>query len=419
MSRICVIDIAGLSKRLVDNNSQLWLGSLGIQSVRATFPCVVPSIQASMTTGRLPGAHGIVSGGLFRRQSHAMSFWERSNTELTKKRFWHAREIKPSPKVSLVFWTNSLAGASDIVLGVTSYSCRCGRINHQPLGLYENVAEHLGQFNCSMFHGPEAYYGVSSWICQAAEFVWKKHTPDLQLVHLPGVDIAAQRHGINSKEVSAALAKIDKYAHKLAKAVISGGGQVVITSSGGYVDVTGVCHPNIALEKAGLLKTKQTGEGLLVDFENSRAVAMTDHQIAHIYCDDEDIADQAVKVISSLDGVEKVCERSEVFCQGLGHDRAGEYVAIAKPDQWFSYRWWGGDTEPPRLAYNGGAEGKCGYDPCELFEGLDESKVRASRGRTDIDIADQCLFGATCDVQISQDPCVTDIPSLLKQIMCF
>ncbi|MCP4374729.1 MAG: alkaline phosphatase family protein, partial [bacterium] len=94
MKRICIINIAGLSRRLISGRSGLWVDSLTPAAggaMRPTLPAVASSVQASMTTGCEPGQHGVIAGGVFRRQSKHLSLSERSNTLLNKKRFWHGR----------------------------------------------------------------------------------------------------------------------------------------------------------------------------------------------------------------------------------------------------------------------------------------------------------------------------------------
>ena len=61
MKRICIIDIAGLSQRLIAQQSGLWVDSIvpaAGGAMRPTLPAVAASVQASMTTGREPGQHG-------------------------------------------------------------------------------------------------------------------------------------------------------------------------------------------------------------------------------------------------------------------------------------------------------------------------------------------------------------------------
>jgi len=428
MKRVCVIDIAGLSRRLVEGRPGLWVGSLEPAAggfMRPTLPAVTASVQASMTTGRYPGEHGVVAGGVFRRQSRSYSFAERSNTLLSKKRFWHARDLPGNLTVALAFWSNPLAGGGDIVLGAATYSCDHGEVSNQPAGLYQQIAEKCGEFDCHTLTGPRRSHKAASWIAQAATEIWRSCTPDLMWVYLPGVDFELVRGSVDDNpSAQEALAEVDARAHELAEVVCGDGGEAVVVSDGGYSNVKQAACPNVRLKDAGLLVTRDTDQGERIDLDASRAMALVDHQFAHLYCVDERAADEAVSAVADLEGVDAVLPRSEVFHCGLGHDRAGERVMIARPDAWFAYRWWGAGAEPPAWAYQVASDRKCGYDPCELFAGgqadsidPDESAVRASRGRSDVPQSDCCFLASTCPLPAPDEMCVTDLPGVLRQVM--
>ena len=418
MKRICIIDIAGLSRRAVSNQSGLWIDSitpLAGGAMRLTFPAVTASVQASMTTGRHPGSHGVIAGGVFRRESKNLSLAERSNTLLRKKRFWRSRHLDVSPKVALVFWSNPLAGGGDVVLGASTYACCCGDVSHQPAGLYDRVSETCGRFDCASVTGQTASWRGAEWIASAADEIWRTDRPDLMWVNLPGLDYELIRGGVadNAASAAEAIADIDKWAAALAETVCSDGGEVIVVSDGGYSDVSQAARPNMILRDAGMLIVKDTPEGAEVDIESSQAIALADHQFAHLYCVDEAAADRAADALANMDGLDAILPRSEVFCEGLGHDRAGERVALARPGAWFSPRWQdaaGGIT-------------KLGYDPCELIAGDDmspedkESAVRASRGRSDVPLEDSCFLAATCPLPTPEEMCVTDLPDVLKKVI--
>ncbi|MDP6635820.1 MAG: alkaline phosphatase family protein [Phycisphaerae bacterium] len=425
MKRLCTIDIAGLSRRLVSQQTGLWVDSLtpgAGGAMRPTFPAVAPSVQASMTTGREPGRHGVVSGGVFRRQSKNLSLLERSNTLLRKKRFWRWRDLPQSPSVALVFWSNPLAGGGDIVLGASTYACQCGKVSHQPLGLYDRIAETCGQFDCDTVSGLTASWKGSQWIASAAGEIWRTDKPDLMWVYLPGVDFELVRGGVvdNTASAGEALADVDQYASRLAEAVRADGGEVVVVSNGGYSDVSHAACPNRILRDAGLLAVRETPDGIDVDIESSQALALVDHQFAHLYCVDEAAADRAADALADMEGLDAILPRSEVFCSGLGHDRAGERVAVARPEAWFAPRWMRSDEQ--RTGEK--APAPLGYDPCELIcsdsapkVGAEESSVRASRGRSDVSLEDSCFLAATCPLPTPQEMCVTDLPDVLKKVM--
>lgn len=426
MGRVCVIDIAGLSCRVLRGRGELWINRLpgSPRPISATLPATTASVQASMTTGVEPGVHGVIGGGIYRRQAKALSFEERSNTLLSKKRFWHSQHLPARPKVALVFWSNPLAGAADVVLGANTYCGMSRAVVEHPVGLRDELKDALGAMDASLLCGPGASDRVSGAIAAAAEQIWLRRRPDLQWVYLPGLNFEIVRHGLDSPEAEAALVRIDALARRLAEAVSGAGGETFIVSSGGYVPVSRVAFPNVRLAEAGMLKVTRGEGGPRLDLVGSRAFAVVDHQVAHLFCLDESSADEAADVVAADPAVAVVRHRDELIAPGLGRDRAGERIALAAPDAWFDYRWWTEQSEAPAGAVQVGDPGKCGYDPCELFAGgepgtidPDPARVKASRGLLDVDPDDQCVLAATCEPAISAAQKVTDLPAILSSIL--
>jgi predicted AlkP superfamily pyrophosphatase or phosphodiesterase len=425
MKRICILNIAGLSPRVLAGATDDPFGdfAVGPLAMEPTTPVLRASVQASMTTGVSPGKHGVLGGGIFRRQARSVGLDERSNTLLAEKRFWHARALDPRPSTALIFWTHPLAGAADVVLGATTYGCRCGRIASQPVGMYEEIIDAVGELDLSTLQGSGASHRSAEWIAEAAGEVWDRRTPDLMCVHLPGVDFEIIRHGVDSDEAQLALSQVARSARALIGRVKNAGGEVLLTSDGGYVDVSAVARPNLRLKEAGLHETKRTECGEVIDLENSRAFALADHQLAHLYCDRKDI-DLAAAAVASDDAVDQLVNRDELFEPGLGHDRAGERIALARPDAWMSYRWWGEDEEIPACAEYSDCGHKGGFDPCEFLPGpqgkgmdLDESHVKASRGLAGEDHGNWCVLASSSEVDHETPPGVTDVPALARAMM--
>lgn len=426
MRRVCVINVAGLSRGLLDRMGELWMNSLACppRAMSATFPAVAASVQTSMTTGVAPGVHGVVAGGIFRRQFRTFSLDERSNTLLNKKRFWHSRRLPRRLRVAMLFWSNPLAGAADAVIGAYTYGPLSQPIADHPRGLYQRLAGRIGQFDSRLVRGPGASWRAGEWIASAAAVLWREQEPDLQWVSLPGVNFEATRHGPQSQEVCEALREVDRLARELSAAVAAAGGETLIVSDGGYVGVGRAVLPNAALREAGLLRVRTAEIGEELDVDNSRAFALVDHQVAHVYCDDEAATGEAAAVLAGLEGVAAVRPRQELFCPGLGHDRAGEIIVLSEPDAWLAYPWWQPGEPAPAPAEKTDVAGKCGYDPCELFAGReagtidpDPGNVRASRGLTSVPVADQCVLGATCEIPGDLGAAVTDVPEVVRRIL--
>src|SRR5690606_33217904 len=58
----------------------------------------------------------------------------------------------------------------------------------------------------------------------------------------------------------------------------------------------------------------------------------------------------------------------------IDHERAGDIVAVAEPDSWFTYYFWMDDRVAPDYARVVDIHKKPGYDPVEMFM---TSKLRA------------------------------------------
>ena len=53
-----------------------------------SFPCVTCPVQANMTTGRLPSAHGVVANGLYWRQKQQIEMWTSTNDCIERPQIW-------------------------------------------------------------------------------------------------------------------------------------------------------------------------------------------------------------------------------------------------------------------------------------------------------------------------------------------
>src|SRR5690606_17779174 len=119
----------------------------------------------------------------------------------------------------------------------------------------------------------------------------------------------------------------------------------------------------------------------ILDTFGSRAFAVCDHQLAHVYVKNPDDVPRVRDVVLSEPVVARALvgdERAEI---GLDHRRSGEIVALSQPDAWFAYPFWLDDAGEPDFARTIDIHRKPGYDPCELFfdPSLAWPKGRAAR----------------------------------------
>jgi predicted AlkP superfamily pyrophosphatase or phosphodiesterase len=99
----------------------------------------------------------------------------------------------------------------------------------------------------------------------------------------------------------------------------------------------------------------------------SRAFALSDHQIAHIYIADPGLLPTVRSLVEGLPGVEHVYGGAERRAVGLDHVRSGELIAMADAGSWFTYYYWNDDRRAPDFARTVEIHRKPGYDPVELF----------------------------------------------------
>ena len=97
------------------------------------------------------------------------------------------------------------------------------------------------------------------------------------------------------------------------------------------------------------------------------AFALADHQLAHVYTKGGDAQTAARAVLEDLPGVEAVAMGPERSDWHLDHPNAGDLVAVAEPDAWFTYYYWSDGAHEPDFARTVDIHRKPGYDPCEMF----------------------------------------------------
>ena len=313
----------------------------------------------------------------------------------------------------------------------------------QPHDLKHELERALGPFPLFQFWGPGAGLVSSRWITDAARLVIDRHRPTLTLVYLPHLDYDHQRYGPDDPRSRAALRAVDGLVADLVGDARRGGADVLVVSEYGIRPVRRPVDINRALRRAGLLAVQETVAGELLDTGMSRAFAVADHQIAHVYVRDPADVGAARAEIEKLDGVAEVLDDTGKEAAGLDHPRAGELVAVAAPDAWFTYYYWLDDAKAPDFAPTVEIHRKPGYDPAELFLAtpgvrtklrvvrrlaqkmlgfryvmdvipLHGNDVRGSHGRLPDDpVHGPVLIGSNAALRPAHPPAMTDVFSLI------
>ncbi|WP_213306216.1 alkaline phosphatase family protein [Paraburkholderia sacchari] len=376
MQRTAVINVVGLTRNLIGEHTPR-LAAFGrgagdaIATIDAVMPALTCSAQTTYLTGKLPGAHGIVGNGWYFRELDQVLLWRQSNRLVQAPRIWHlARERDPGFTCANTFWWYAMATDADITLTPRPLYCADGRklpdFYAQPASLRESLRERLGQFPLFDFWGPRTSIRSSRWIADAALALEESFQPTLNLIYLPHLDYCLQRVGPHG-DIAADLREIDTVFGNLSDALQSRGVSVVVLSEYGIMPVQRPVHINRALRDAGLVEIKRDLGRDYLDTGASRAFAVADHQIAHVYVRDRRDVATVQRLCEALPGIAEVLGESGKRHHGIAHPRAGEFVLLAEPDSWFTYYFWRDDAAAPDYARTVDIHNKPGYDPVELF----------------------------------------------------
>lgn len=371
-TRLAVINIVGLSKSLLGNASpnlnRLISNNGGCQSYQPAFPAVTCTAQSAVTTGLPVDDHGIVANGWFDRESAEVRFWKQSNAIVHGEKIWDKlRTTCPEFTCAKLFWWFNMHASVDFSITPRPLYPADGRkvfdIHTQPMDLRDNIKTALGDFPFPSFWGPTAGIKSSQWIANAAQYIESKYSPTLSLVYLPHLDYSLQKDGPSANNIPADVTAIDTVAGSLINHYQSRGVHVIVMSEYGISPVSKPIHLNRIFRKNGWLSIKDELGHDTLDTGGSRAFAIADHQIAHIYVNDPCIHNDVRDLLNSTTGVAEIRNPPT----NIGHSRAGDFIAIADPNAWFTYYFWNDDSRAPDYARTIDIHRKPGYDPCELF----------------------------------------------------
>jgi len=343
-----------------------------IAELQPVFPAVTTTIQASMLTGLPPSDHGIVGNGWYFRNQAEIRFWLQPNQLVHGEKVWQTlkRQI-PSFRCSQLFWWYNMYADVDAAITPRPHYPADGRkvfgLYSEPEQLCQQVEQQIGKFPFQQFWGPAAGIGSSRWIVDCAITEFKLNKPDLQLVYLPHLDYNLQRLGPDHPAIIEDVRAIDREAGRLIDFADSQGAAVMLLSEYGIEPVHQSISINRLLRSEGYLRVRRSLSWELLDPGASRAFAVADHQIAHIYLNSMADLPRVKALLQRQQGIERVLDKTEQQAWQLAHQRSGDLVAIAEPGYWFDYYYWFDDNKAPDFARTVDIHRKPGYDPLELF----------------------------------------------------
>ena len=396
--RVVLLSIPGLRKQ--DLPQMPNLRALIAQGDQATlvpsFPAVTCPVQVNMTTGTTPCEHGVIANGFYWRDKGEVEMWTAWNQVVERPQIWDTLK-KHQPGRTAAVWFPLLAKGCG-----ADYVCTPAPIHNpdgseslwcytKPTELYGELRDALQDFPLKHFWGPLAGIPSTAWIVDSAIAAAQRWRPDVFYIYLPHLDYAAQKLGPDSDAARKAVGDLDAVLGKLVAGLTTAYGKPaplwLVASEYTIVPVDHVTYPNRVLREAGLAAIETRADGEHLDLAGSRAFAMVDHQLSHVFVRDPGDIGRVVDLFRGREGIAEVLTGEGIARYELDHPRTGEVVLISEPRSWQAYYWWLDDQRAPAFARTVDIHRKPGYDPVELHVDmatrsipLDATRVRGSHG---------------------------------------
>ncbi|MEJ5049337.1 nucleotide pyrophosphatase/phosphodiesterase family protein [Chryseobacterium culicis] len=382
MQQTVVINVVGLTSALLQNSdlfiSQWMKKNKHLRVIEPVIPALTCSAQTTYLTGKWPSEHGIVGNGWYDRTDCEIKMWKQSNKLIQSPKIWDlAKEINPDFTCANLFWWYNMYSDADFTVTPRPQYRADGQKKpdcySKPGNLRKRLQQQLGVFPLFDFWGPKTTIRSSRWIANASKLVYTWYKPTLNLVYLPHLDYCCQKFPSSSEEIHEEVKAIDNVVKDLIEFYESHGVKPVILSEYGITNVSNPIDINRMLRYKGLLQIREENGRELLDPGESKAFALADHQIAHIYVKDKSIIPALKNSLEKKTGIAKVLAGDEKKEYHLDHARSGDLILLAEENSWFTYYYWLEDKKAPDFARTVEIHKKPGYDPAELF--LDPKKT--------------------------------------------
>ena len=324
--------------------------------VIGVLPSVTYPSHTTMITGVQPARHGIPMNTYVDPEGRSAGAW-----------YWYARDIKVPTLPGAVRARGLTAAAVSwpVTVGMDlDYNVPEFNRSRHPEAL--NALKALS-FPPRLVDGYEAAGGPVAWPMTDAErtglaaWIVRTFTPNLTLLHIFDTDSASHADGPDSPEAQAALEQADGHVATMIQALESAGiadrTDIVVVSDHGFLPLETQLHPNVVLEREGLIETSPNGT--IADWQ---AYFKSNGGSGFVYLRNPDDAAVKARVRGLLDalaadpahGIEKVWGQAELATIGATPDAA--FALTMRPGFYAG----GGRAE---LLTSLGSRGGHGFDP--------------------------------------------------------
>lgn len=390
LQKTVVLNAVGLTPDLIGPSTprlRAFRDAGAMAAVGPVLPAVTTTAQSTYLTGAWPTDHGIVANGWYFRDECEVKFWKQSNQLVQRPKVWDmARAADPNFTCANLFWWYAMYSSADYTVTprpmYPATGLKLPDVWTHPAALRGELQRELGTFPLFNFWGPATSIKATDWIAEAAIRVDRKYDPTLTLVYLPHLDYVLQRVGPDPAKAAGDLKELDDVCGRLIDHFEGRGARVIVLSEYGITAVSNPIHLNRVLRERGFLAVREEMGRELLDAGASRAFAVADHQVAHVYVNDPSCRDEVRRLLEATSGVEQVLDEEGKRKWHLDHPRSGDFVAVAAADGWFTYYYWLDEARAPDFARTVDIHRKPGYDPVELFLDSEIHLVKAKIGWT-------------------------------------
>ncbi|NSL88754.1 alkaline phosphatase family protein [Chitinophaga solisilvae] len=387
MRKTVVMDVVGLSASLLKHMPfmQQYTQQRHMATVTPMLPAVTTAVQSTYLTGKWPNEHGIVGNGWYDRTDCEIKFWKQSNRLVDAPKIWDkARRLNPEfTCAQMCWWYNMYANVDYSLTPRPNYLSDGRKIPDcytTPDTLRDYLTKELGTFPLFNYWGPTASIKSSQWIADATILTDKLYNPTLTFVYLPHLDYCLQKFGQDPVRNAKEISEIDQVCKQLITYYQQQGVDPVVLSEYGITNVNNPVYLNRRLREEGLLALRVERGLELLDAGASKAFAVADHQLAHIYINDPSCYKKVRTILENTPGVELVLDREGKRQHHMHHERSGDLIAVADANSWFAYYYWMDDNKAPDFARIVDIFRKPGYDPVEMFMDPADPLVKLKAG---------------------------------------
>lgn len=289
----------------------------GVQSV---FPSLTYPSHTAITTGALPGHHGIYFNNVFEGKEN-QGIW--NDSLIMVPTIWTAVRAA-GLKSAAVMWPVTVGAPIDYNFPVRradedekSDQIAMTRPYITPLNLFDQYEQLNGKISPVNFG--EDKHVQDATVESMAMYIFNTYKPALTAFHFLSMDHAQHANGRDGKEVRESLEVVDKLIEQVFRDLKSSGMDktttVIITGDHGFVNTEKAFSPNVLLAAHGLIK----GKDWQAKFNSAGG-----SEFLYVKHNDAEILKQVIAILNELPAGQRslfrILERKEMDASGANKD---------------------------------------------------------------------------------------------------